>query len=125
MKIFIVILRSLIGLFLLFASISYFANFGDHPAPTGDMKTFMDGVMASKYLMPLAKYIELFCGLAFVSGRFVALANLVLLPITINILLILAFMSPSELPVGIILFLANVFLIYSKWDSYKPIFNMR
>lgn len=126
MKIFIVIIRSIIGLFLLFASISYFAKVGgEHQPPTGDLKIFMDGVMASKYLLPLAKYIELLCGIALVSGRFVALANLVLLPVTLNIFLIHAFMHQEDLPVGILLLVANIFLIYTKWDSYKNIITMR
>jgi uncharacterized membrane protein YphA (DoxX/SURF4 family) len=126
MKIFTVIIRSLIGLFLLFASISYFAKVGgEHEPPTGNLKIFMDGVVASKYLLPLAKYIELVCGLALVSGRFVTLANIVLLPITINLFLIHAFMEPGDLLVVGLLLAANIFLIYTKWDSYKNIFEMR
>jgi uncharacterized membrane protein YphA (DoxX/SURF4 family) len=87
------------------------------------MKTFSDGLMASRYLMPMVKVIELACGIAFLSGRFIPLATLLIAPIIVNILLVHAFMGPSGLPTAIFLVLANGFLAYQDWDSYKPLFR--
>ena len=70
MKIVTIVFRVLIGLFLLFASITYFFPMGEQPAPTGEMATVFAGFMATKYLMPLAKAIELLSGLSYVSGKF-------------------------------------------------------
>ena len=50
MKIATIIVRVLLGAMMLFASISYFFNLGEQPAPTGDMATLMGGLMASKYM---------------------------------------------------------------------------
>ena len=125
MKIFNIILRSVFGLFLLFASVSYFLKLGEQPAAVGAAKTFFDGLEASRYLMPLVKIIELLTGLCFLTGRFVTIANLVLLPVTINILLINLFLVTDALPFGIILLAANVYFISTKWSSYRPIFAMR
>ncbi len=123
MKIFTIVIRVLIGLFLLFASVSFFLKLTPEPVTTGDFKAFQLGLVASTYLMPLAKAIELLAGLSYVSGKYVTLANLIILPITINILLINYFMSPETLPIAIALFLANIFLIYRYWDNYKSIFT--
>ena len=122
MKIATIIIRTLIGLLLLFASITFFLKLAPEPVVTGDFKAFQVGLVASAYLMPLAKAVELLCGLAFVFGRFVALANLIILPITVNILFINFFMSPETLPLALFLFLGNVFLIFSYWNNYKSLF---
>jgi uncharacterized membrane protein YphA (DoxX/SURF4 family) len=123
MKIATIIIRTLIGLLLLFASISYFLHLMPEPETTGNFKAFNVGLVASTYIMPLAKTIELLCGLAFVSGRFVTLANILIMPITLNILFINFFLSPDGIPIAILLFLGNLFLIYRYWNNYKSLFT--
>lgn len=123
MKIATIIVRVLLGLFLLFASLSYFFKFGEQPTPTGEMALVMTGFMATKYLFPLAKVVELLSGLSYVSGKFIKLFNLVLLPVSVNILLINAFLAPENLPVALVLLVGNLFLIYTNWNSYKGIFS--
>ena len=110
------------GLLLLFASLSYFLNFSEEPNSTGDLKLFMDGLMASKYMMPLAKTVELICGISFVTGKFIKICAMILVPVTLNILLINIFMMPEGTPIAAALFLGNLFIIYKNWDSYKALF---
>ncbi len=123
MKIFTIVVRTLIGLLMLFASLSYFFKFSEQPLATGNLKIFMDGLMASTYLMPLAKAVELICGLSFVSGKFIKISAVILVPITLNILLINVFMMPEGIPIAGLLFIGNLFLIYTNWDSYKYLFT--
>ena len=123
MKITTFIIRTLIGILLLFASISFFLKLMPETVATGDFKAFQVGLVASTYLMPLAKGVELLCGLAYVSNRFVTLANLIILPVTLNILLINIFLSPENIPIGLFVFLGNLFMIYRHWDNYKPLFR--
>ncbi len=122
MKIAFIIFRVLLGLLLLFASISYFFNLIPEPIQTGNSKLFSDGMKASGYLMPLVKSIELIVGLVYLSGKFMKIANLMLLPISINILLINLFMMPEGTPIALLLFLGNVLFIYKNWESYKDLF---
>jgi len=124
MKIVTIIVRTLIGLLLLFASISFFLKLVPEPVTTGDFKAFQVGLVASVYLMPLAKTVELLCGLAYVSGRFVSLANIMILPVSLNILLINFFLTPESLPIALFVFIGNLFLIYRYWDNYKSVFTM-
>jgi uncharacterized membrane protein YphA (DoxX/SURF4 family) len=124
MKIATIIIRTLIGLLLLFASLSYFFDLvPPEPITNDSFKAFNVGLIASSYLYPLAKSIELICGIAFVTGRYVTLANILILPITINILFINYFMSPDKLPIAALLFLANIFLIYRYWNNYRSVFT--
>ena len=123
MKIATIIIRVLIGLFLLYASIAFFFKLMPETEATGNFKAFNTGLIASVYLMPLAKAVELLCGLSYITGKYVTLANIVILPITLNILLINYFMSPATLPVAALLFLGNLFLIYRYWNNYKTVFT--
>lgn len=123
MKIATIIVRVLIGALLLYASISFFLKLMPEPVTNGDFKAFQLGLVASTYLMPLAKAIELLCGLSYVSGKYVTLANIIILPITINILLINYFLVPEGLPIAIAMFLGNLFLIYRYWNNYKTVFT--
>lgn len=122
MKIATIIARILLGGMMLFASIAYFFKLGgEQPAPTGDMATVMAGFVALKYMFPLAKGIELICGLAIISGKFLRLALLVLLPITVNIFLIHTVVSGTDIPLVVGILAVHLFLIYANWNSYKHI----
>ncbi len=123
MKIILIVFRVLLGLLLLFASMSYFFNLIPEPIQTGNIKVFDDGLKASVYMMPLVKLIELTVGLAYVSGKLMKIANLLLLPISINILMVNIFMMPEGIPIALLLFLGNIFFIYKDWKSYKGIFT--
>lgn len=126
MKIAIIIVRTLVGLLFLFASITYFLNVGGMPPDlSGDTKTFFDGLAASKYILPVAKVVELLGGLAFLSGRFVALGVVLIFPIMLNILLINAIHLPSGLPIVIPLFLGILFLAFSEREKFEPLFTSK
>ncbi|HEX8738288.1 MAG TPA: DoxX family membrane protein [Pyrinomonadaceae bacterium] len=125
MKIAIIIVRVLMGLLFLFASIVVLFNLVPQPELTGKVKIFMDGVNASGYLLPLIKITELVCGIAFVAGRFVPLATVVIAPVIVNIFFFHAFVDTSGLPVAVFLVLANIFLAYANWDKFKPLLEAK
>ena len=97
MKYAVIIVRTLTGLLFLFASITYFVAPAPPPADglSDGTKLFLSGLDASKYILPVSKVFELLCGLMFVSGRFVALAVVLIFPIALNILFINAIHMPS------------------------------
>ena len=123
MRIAILIIRILLGAFMIFASVAYFFNLIEAEAPTGNLLTFMTGIMASKYLLPLAKAVELIAGISLLSGKFMKVSLLALLPISINIFLIHTVTQLSDVPVAIFVLGSNLFLIYAHWDSYKVLFK--
>lgn len=123
MKIAVIIVRVLIGLLFLFASVAFFINPSAPPPEglTGNTKVFFDGLAASGYILPVSKVFELLCALAFLSGRFVALAVVLIFPIVLNILFINAIHLPSGLPIAIALLIGILFLAYAYRESYKPL----
>jgi uncharacterized membrane protein YphA (DoxX/SURF4 family) len=125
MKIAVIIVRVLIGLLFLFASITVLFNLIPRPELTGPVKTFNDGMDAAVYFIPVLKVTELLCGLAFVSGRFLPLACIVIAPVIIQIFLFHSFMDRTGLPVAIFLICANSFLAYAYRRSYAPLFTAK
>jgi uncharacterized membrane protein YphA (DoxX/SURF4 family) len=121
MKIATIIARVLLGLMFMFASVVYFLDLVPQPEVTGALKTFNEGLGAAVYLMPLVKTIEFLCALAFVTGRFVALAAVVLLPITVNIMLVNVYLAPEGMFLGIAVFILNVFLLFAYRQKYSEL----
>lgn len=126
MKIAVIIVRVLIGLMFLMASVTYFLNVA--PPPVGlsaESKTFFEGMAASKYILPVAKFIELLTALAFLSGRFVALGVILIFPIAFNILLINAIHLPNGLWIAIPLFLGILFLAFTESEKFMPLLELK
>jgi uncharacterized membrane protein YphA (DoxX/SURF4 family) len=123
MKITSTVLRVLMGLLFLFASLTYWFKLNVPPPLEGAMKVFNDGLEASRYLIPTVKALELLGGLALVLGRFVPLALLVLAPIVVNILLIHIFLAPEGLPIALFLVVASLLVAYQRRDSFRPLFK--
>jgi putative oxidoreductase len=109
------------GLMFLFSSVVVLFKIMPQPELKGSVKVFMTGVEATHYLLPLIKITELVCSIAFLSGRFVPLATVVIFPIILNILLFHAFVAPEGLPVAILLLLGNLFLAYYYRKNYATL----
>jgi putative oxidoreductase len=122
MKIVTIIVRVLMGLVFLSASIIVLFHLMKHPPElTGNAKLFMDGVTATGYFMTLLKVTELVCGLAFITGLFVPLATVVIFPITLNILLYHLYVAPEGLPVAVPLMIGNLFLAFACRKHYRTL----
>ncbi|MCC6824551.1 MAG: DoxX family protein [Acidobacteria bacterium] len=128
MKVAKIVVRTLMGLLFLFASVTFFLMyFGVFPPPPmeGPIKTFNDGLMASGYFFFLLKITEFSCGVLLVIGRFVPLALVILSPIIVNILMVGIFLDRSSLPIPIFLVLANSFLAYCYRDAFAGLLKAR
>ncbi|KQM78652.1 DoxX family protein [Pedobacter sp. Leaf216] len=125
MKIAVIIVRVLLGAMYLFASVSFFLHLmpKDAPAMSAAQSTFMSGVMASVYLMPLIKVTELIGGVLLLIGRTAPLAALLIFPVTLNIFLYHAFLGPKQLPMVAVMLLFNLFLFYAYRAKYLPIIS--
>lgn len=123
MRILAIIVRTLMGLLFIFGACAYLFNLMPQPELTGNVKVFMDGMLATGYMMNLIKITELICGLAFVSGFFVPLAATVIAPIVINIFMFHLLVEPSGLPVAIFLLLGNLFLGCYYIDRFRPMLS--
>jgi putative oxidoreductase len=119
MKIAMIIVRTLMGLLFLAASIVVLFNLVPKPELTGTVKTFNEGLDSVGYMVPMIKIVELICGLFFVTGYFVPLATVLIAPVIVNIFMFHALVDRSGLPVAIFLVLANAFVAYYYRESYR------
>jgi len=120
MRIAVIVVRVLMGLMFLFASVVYFFDLMPQPEVTGNMKVFNEGLAASGYIMTLIKVLELICSLFLISGFFIPLVTVVIFPITLNIFMVHTLLAPQGLPIAIFMLAGNLFLAYYYRKSYEP-----
>ena len=123
MKIAITICRSLLGAAFLFFGLNILFHFLPMPAPQGDVKTFMEGMMATKYFMPMLGTFQALCGLCLLINKFVPLALTILFAINLNIVLFHMSLDPGGLGMGLFLMLLNIFLIYAYRNHFLHLSN--
>jgi hypothetical protein len=128
MKIAMIIVRTLMGLLFLFASVTYLLmvlGMFQPPPMEGAVKTFNEGLAASGYFFTLLKITEFVCAILLLTGRFVPLALVILSPIILNIFFFHLFVDRSGLPVAIFVVAANIFLAYCYRDAFQPLLTSK
>lgn len=78
------------------------------------MKTFKD----TGYLLYFIQWTELIIGISLLTGFFIPLLLIVLIPISINILLFHIFLAPPVIGPGLFIFAMNIFLVFSYRANY-------
>lgn len=109
------------GLLFLFSSLVVLFNLIPQPEMEGAVKLFNEGIAASVYLIPLMKSLELVCAIAFLTGRFVPLASVIIFPVTVNIFLFHVFLAKEGLPVAVFLLAGNMFLMFVHRKNYQTL----
>lgn len=124
MKIAMIVVRSLMGALLIFASATFLFKLFPIPPSTGDTKVYNDG-LAVINTMYVVKVIELLCGICFITGRFTKLAAVVIFPILVNIVMFHGVVMPSGIGAGLFLLLGDLFLAWYYRKTYAPLFEMK
>lgn len=125
MKTALIIVRVILGIIYTTFSLAFFFKLLPAQEMTGNTQMFMTGLFATGYIMPVVKFLELLCGLAFLTGRLVPLAAVVIFPITLNIFLFHVFLEPTGLVIPAILMIGNIFLALSYRDRYQMILQWK
>ena len=117
--------RIVLGLIYFVFGLNFFLHFlPTPPSAGGAADTFVGGLFQSGYFFPMLKGIEVVLGALLLVGLFVPLALVILMPISLNILLFHAFLTPDS-TMGIIIVLVHLYLAWSYRDYYKPLFNLK
>ena len=117
----LLVVAVLFGLMMINSGVSKFTNHMpamDMPEAAGSL---MQAFMKSGWLLELIAIVEIIGGLLFAIPKYRALGAVVILPITVGIFLFNAVLSPSVLPVGAILLLINLFVIWNNKERYHHI----
>ena len=120
-----IVSRYLLGLIFLMAGITGLFNLVPPPDNLPeDMKTFMAGMMVTKYFFPLLKLTETVCGALLLIRFAPALALVILAPITINIFFTHLFLTPTmgEMILPVVMVVLHVTAASAYWNKYRPLF---
>lgn len=98
---------------------------GKVPPPEPEAAQAFMGMLASSGLIFIVKILELLCGIALLSGRFIPLALLVLAPIIVNILYFHISLDPSGAPVGVFFLVLWVVAGLGQRSTLLPLLSAR
>jgi hypothetical protein len=101
MKIVSTIARYLLGVIFLFFGSNLFLNFLHAPMPTGTAGDFFGALFASHYIYVVA-FFQVVAAILLIVNRYVPLALIVLAPLVVGILFFHILMSPSGLPLALV-----------------------
>ena len=123
MRIAVTVARYLLGIIFLVFGLNGFLGFIPQPPPAPGPGALLGAFVASGYMMPLIKLTEISVGALLLANRFVPLALVVLMPVTLNIFLLHAFLDPAVpgIIVATLVLVLNVFLIWAYRTHYAPL----
>ena len=120
-KVFLV-LRILLGLFVIVFGLNKFFNFIPMEAPTGDAGAYFGALISSKTLI-LVAIVEIVAGLALILNKYGALLALILMSISVNAFLFHAVLDPANIGGAVALLLLNIAVLYGYKANYKDLLN--
>lgn len=112
----------LFGLIFINAGLNKFFNYMPVPEDLPEnMLKVMEAFMTIGWLMPLVAVVEIIGGILFIIPKTRALGAIVIFPVIIGILLTHIVNAPSGLPIAIVLFLIDLWVLYENRRKYYPI----
>lgn len=123
MRLAVTVARYLLGVVFLVFGLNGFLNVIPQPPPVPAAGALLGAFVESGYLMTLVKLTEVVAGALLLAGRWVPLALLALLPVTVNIFAFHLFLDPAlpGMAVAVVVFALNVFLIWAYRAYYAPL----
>ncbi len=113
------------GVFIIFG-LNYFFNFIPFDAYIADDAVkFFDCLESAPYFMLFLKFVEISMGVLLISGFYVALALVVLMPVNLNIFLFNLFLNPGSLPLSLVMMIAHIYLAWVYRYHYTGLFKSR
>lgn len=120
-KVFLV-LRILLGLFVLVFGLNKFFHFIPMDAPAEDAGAYFGALTSTKTLM-LVAIVEIVSGLAIIFNKYGALMALILMSVSVNAVLFHATLDPANIMGALILIVLNILVIYGYKDKYKDLLS--
>jgi uncharacterized membrane protein YphA (DoxX/SURF4 family) len=118
--------RILLGLVFLIFGLNGFLNFIPQPPVMPErVMAFVGALMATGYMFPLIKGVEVLGGVLLLSNRFVPLALALLAPNVVNIVAFHLFLAPGEIVLAIVVLALEVYLAWCYRDAYAPMLRAR
>lgn len=111
----------LFGLMFINAGLNKFFNYMPVPDDIPEsMKRVMAAFMEIKWLMPLIGFAEVLGGVLIIIPKVRALGAIIIFPVMIGIVLTHIILEPSGMPLALILFAINLWVIFENREKYLP-----
>jgi len=117
--------RLVLGLVFTVFSINFFFPFLPPPEMTEPASNLFGALLATGYLVPIIKVIELIAGILLLAGILVPFALTILAPIVVNIVLFHIFLDPAGMPIAVLVLILEVYLAWAYRDAYKGVLDPR
>ncbi|MBK0380448.1 hypothetical protein [Mucilaginibacter segetis] len=120
--------RILLGLIFLTFSIDavlhfFSENILEIPDLNKKSNIFLKALIDTNYFFPSLKVIEIISAVFLIINRYTAFFIALLFPVTLNIFLFDIFLGTPLLPLGILMFILNAFLLYAYRRYYSAVFT--
>ena len=113
--------RIVLGLMLVVFGLNKFLQFMPTPPMTDEAGSFIGALVGTGYMMPIVAVIEIVVGALLLLNRYVALALLLLAPISVNIVAFHLFLDIGGIGGAAFVFILNVFLLFAYRNRYQPL----
>jgi len=120
-KLFLV-LRILLGIFVLVFGFNKFLNFMPMPEMSEGAVAYFGALMSAKTLV-LVAIIEIVAGLAFIFNKYGALLALILMSVSINAVLFHLTLDPGGIGGAAVLLILNIAVLIGYKDQYKTLLS--
>jgi hypothetical protein len=112
------------GIFLVFAA-DYVFHFMPELPFTDAGGRYLEALLATGFMFPLIKSVEVAGALLIIDGRFAPLGLLLVAPVVLNIALYHAVLDPNGSSVALVLVVAELFLLWRYRAAYQSLFASR
>ena len=115
------ILRILLGLFVLVFGINKFFNFLPPPPGMSEVASTYFGALMSSKTMILVAVVEILAGLALLLNKYGALLTLILMSVSVNAVLFHATLDIGNIAPALVLLILNIAVLFGYKTKYKVI----
>jgi uncharacterized membrane protein YphA (DoxX/SURF4 family) len=111
----------LFGLMFINSGLNKFFNYMPVPKDLPpDLLKVMGAFMTITWLMPLVAVAEIVGGILVITNKYRALGAIILFPVLVGIILTHIYYAQSGLPLALVLFAIDIWIIVENWGKYLP-----
>ncbi|GIO39631.1 hypothetical protein J41TS12_44920 [Paenibacillus antibioticophila] len=116
----ITVIRILFGLMLLAFGIIGLLNLAPESHYAEPATNFMDALIKTGYIMVVVLIMKLLVGTSLLINRFVPLALVLFMPISVNMFLFHLFLDTASIFPALVIVCLNGYLLFAYLEKYKP-----
>ena len=116
----ILALRIIFGLWLLVFGGNHVFNFFDPPPPPNTAAPYWE-LMTNIHIITLVGIVEMLAGISLLLNKYAGLMMLIMMSISVNALMMHIHLDTAGLPMGGIMFLLNITMLYVYKDRYRDL----